>query len=120
MRPATATVSAVGFEGLGCGLAPLGAHLGDGVRGREPVGIGRLAQLHDLFQFCLAQVEETALKFRIEHGTSFFVNCITGSTVSISSDWAAGDWVRVRESDHHDRCDARSKTVWCGRMRSGV
>ena len=59
---------AVGLEGLGLGLAPLGAHRGNGMRGRELVGIGGLAQLLDFFQLCLAQVEETALKFRIEHG----------------------------------------------------
>ena len=45
---------AVGFEGLGRRLAPLVAHLGDGVRGRELVGIGRLPQLLDLFQLFLA------------------------------------------------------------------
>jgi hypothetical protein len=43
------------------------------VRGRELVGIGRLAQLDDLFEFCLAQVEETALKFRIERSAAVVV-----------------------------------------------
>ena len=54
---------AVGFQLLGLRFAPPRANRGDGVRGRELVGIGLLSQLLDLFQFCLAQVEETALKF---------------------------------------------------------
>ena len=65
---------AVGLQLLGLRLAPLGAHRGNGVRGRELVGIGRLAQLLDLFQLCLAQIEEIALKLRIEHGVSFHSN----------------------------------------------
>ena len=45
---------AVGFESFGSCYSPLGAHLGDGVhllsiRGGEAVGIGRLAQLLDLY-----------------------------------------------------------------------
>ena len=56
---------------LGLRLAPLGAHRGNGVRGRELVGIGRLAQLLDFFQFRLAQIEQIALEFRIEHVDSF-------------------------------------------------
>jgi hypothetical protein len=35
------------------------------MRGRELVGIGRLAQLYDLLQLFLAQLEEVLLKFRI-------------------------------------------------------
>ncbi len=42
---------AAGFESLARRLAPLRPHLGDGVRGREPVGIGGLPQLLDLCQF---------------------------------------------------------------------
>ena len=46
---------AIGFQGLGPrieqGLVPPCAHLGNGVRGRELVGIGLLPQLHDLFEF---------------------------------------------------------------------
>ena len=54
---------AAGFQGFGLRLAPLGAHLRNGVRGRELVGISGLAQLCNFFKFCLAQLEETALKF---------------------------------------------------------
>jgi hypothetical protein len=40
-------------------------------RGREAVGLGRLAELGDGFQFFLAQCKEIALQFRIEHCISF-------------------------------------------------
>ena len=38
------------LESLSRGFAPLGAHLGKSVRGRELVGIGGLSQLDDFFQ----------------------------------------------------------------------
>ena len=72
--PGNGNRDALGLEVLGLRIAPLGAHRGNGVRGGELVGIGRLAQLLDFFQFRLAQVEEIALKFRIEHVDSFRVN----------------------------------------------
>jgi hypothetical protein len=49
------------------------------VRGGELVGISGLAQLDYFFKFFLAQIEEAALKFRIEHsGLPFFVNSVSG------------------------------------------
>ena len=63
---------AIGLEILGLRLAPLRAHLGYGVRGRKLVGIRRLAQLLNFYQFGLAQIEKTALKLRIELHVSFF------------------------------------------------
>ena len=63
---------AVGFELLGVRSASHFARTcGNGVRGRELVGIGGLAQLLDFLQFALAQIEEIALKLRIEHAVSF-------------------------------------------------
>jgi hypothetical protein len=40
----------IGLQGLGLRLVPLCAHLGNGVRSRELVGIGRLAQLLNLLE----------------------------------------------------------------------
>jgi hypothetical protein len=56
--------------------------------GGELVGIGRLAQLHDFLKFCGAQIEEIALKFRIEHDDSFRVNWLI--------DPARFDWITRR------------------------
>ena len=76
MRPATATVIALGLKLFARGLVPLGAHLGQRdrrlvLRGRELVGIRRLPQLLDLLQLFLAQLKEIPLKFRIELHASF-------------------------------------------------
>ena len=73
-----------------CGrFFPLGADFGDGVRvgvgrGGEAVGIGRLAERFDGLEFFLAQGEEIALKFGIEHGVSFWCGGSFDATVSIA------------------------------------
>ena len=91
---------AIGFQILGRRFAPLGAHLGDGVRGRELVGIGRLAQLLDFFQLFLAQIEEVVLKFRIEHDDSFMCELRTQlqSQYIVQRDSRASSMVRPPRS----------------------
>ncbi len=53
---------AVGFQLFAGRLIPFVAHVSDGVRGRELVGISRLSQLLDLLQLAPAQFEQPALK----------------------------------------------------------
>ncbi len=63
---------ALGLKLLAGRLVPLRAHLGQRDRlfvlpGREPVGIGHLPQLFDLFEFLFAKLEEILFKLRVEH-----------------------------------------------------
>ena len=62
MRPATATVIALGLQLLAGRRVPLGAHRGIGacVCERELVGIGRLPQLLNLFQLFLRRSKDLA------------------------------------------------------------
>ena len=62
MRPATATVTRVASKLFRLRLAPLGAHCGNRVRGRELVGVSRLSQLLNLGQLFLAQIKKIPLK----------------------------------------------------------
>ena len=48
MRPGNFNGYAIRFQFLAGGLVPFGSNGGNGVRGRELVGVSRLAQFFDL------------------------------------------------------------------------
>ena len=51
-----------GFELFAGRLAPFCADVGDGMRGRELVGVDGMAQAGDLFQLAAAQLKEALFK----------------------------------------------------------
>ena len=82
-------IFALGLKLLARRLVPLGAHLGQRdrrlvLRGREAVGIRRLAQLRNFLQLFAPLIKELALEFRFELHTSFS-RWMVGPTASIAA-----------------------------------
>jgi hypothetical protein len=58
------------------------------VSGNILVGIRRLAQLFDFFQFFLAQIEEILLEFRLKHAFFLRSKSFPSPTASIAAEQA--------------------------------